>query len=456
MSNRSGLQVDLLGTVEVLHEYLTSALCDGVWEDVREGERRRELCLSTLAEFWTAVILRAPESLTQALAEANGALAGGAGSSYPRLDVTSQGFFARCKTLRPEFFERLFEAFRARLEDTEPPCFAVRYHDLARRFGGRVWMLDGSSLDQVARRLKVLWNDRRVPIPGMVVAFYDLCRGRLARLRHTRELQPQEGPCARALMAEVPAGTLVVGDRLYGQPIFLASASANGVSMLVRRSRKVNFVPEKRLSHRRVGGAQIEEWIGTFGTHPDTKAQHVRLIRSRQGRRCFELVTNVLASEQLGAEEALDLYRKRWQVERLFFELKEVLNLHRFYAGNLNAVAMQIYAAAIVHLAFKAAQARIARSAGIEPETLSAQKLFPRVAAASTSLATAELTFTAIQRANPGVRLKKPDWRDMPFARVKLADVLVEKRGPGGRKNRIKPDGRRLRRLPPDRRKGHA
>ena len=49
MSNRSGLQVDLLGTVEVLHEYLTSALCDGVWEDVREGERRRELCLSTLA-----------------------------------------------------------------------------------------------------------------------------------------------------------------------------------------------------------------------------------------------------------------------------------------------------------------------------------------------------------------------------------------------------------------------
>ena len=451
-----GQQVDLLGTVDVLHEHLTAALCDGVWADVREKERRRELGLTALAEFWTAVILRAPDSLTQALAEANGALAGGAGSSYPRLDVTSQGFFARCKALRPEFFERLFEAFRARLEDAEPRCFATRHQDLARRFGGRVWMLDGSSLDQVARRLKVLWSDRRVPVPGMVVAFYDLCLGRLARLHHTRELQPQEGPCARALMGEVPAGTLVVGDRLYGQPIFLAAASEHGISMLVRRSRKVNFVPEKRLSSRRVGGALIEEWAGTFGTAPGTKAQQVRLIRCRKGRRCFELVTNVLDPELLGADEALDLYRKRWQVERLFFELKEVLNLHRFYAGNLNAVAMQIYAAAIVHLAFKAAQARIARSAGIEPESLSTQKLFPRVAAASTSLATAELTFTAVERANPDVRLKKPDWRDMPFARVKLSDVLIEKRGPGGRKRRIKPDGRKLRRLPPGEHRGHA
>lgn len=441
-------RVDLLGVVQVLHEHLTEAVCEGVWQEVRGAERRRGLGLTTLAEFWTAVILRAPDSLTQALAEAAGAAAGGPGASYPPVKVTSQAFFARCQGLKPEFFERLFETFRARLEAAEPARFAVQHQALAERFGGRVWVLDGSSLDGVARRLKVLWNDRRVPIPGTVIALYDLCRGRLARLHHTRELQPQEGPCARDLLSQVPAGTLVVGDRLYGQPVFLQAAAEHGVSLLVRRNRNVTFVPERRLSSRMVGKARVEEWTGTYGTGQVTASQQVRWIRWKQGRRSFELVTNVLDPEKLSAEEALELYRERWQVERLFFELKEVLNLHRFYASNINAVAMQVYAAAIVHLALRVAQARIAHSVGVEPEALSTQKLFTRVAAASSSLVIAEITFEGVKQANPGVRLKKPDWRRMPFAWVRLSDVLVEPRGPGGRKTRIKPDGRDLRRLP--------
>ncbi len=38
-------------------------------------------------------------------------------------------------------------------------------------------------------------------------------------------------------------------------------------------------------------------------------------------------------------------------MERLFFDLKEVLNLHRFYTSSPNGVAMQVYAAALVHTA---------------------------------------------------------------------------------------------------------
>ena len=55
---------------------------------------------------------------------------------------------------------------------------------------------------------------------------------------------------------------------------------------------------------------------------------------------------NVLAPERLSAAEAIALYTARWRVERMYFDLKEVL-INRIYAANPNAVAMQVYAAAL-------------------------------------------------------------------------------------------------------------
>jgi hypothetical protein len=437
-------RVDLLGAVEILHQYLTESLCDEVWEEIRGTERRRELVLSTLAEFWTAVVMRAPQSLTLALEEA----AGSGGAAYPEIGVSKQAFFARCQNLRPEFFERLFEAFQARIEEGEPGSFASAHHEVASRFGGRIWAVDGSSLDKVARRLKVLRKDPRVPIPGTLIAFYDICGGSLARLHHTRELQPQEGKCVKRMLDQVPEGTLLIGDRLYGQPTYLGAISAQGSFALCRRHGGTSFEPERCLSKRKEGTTRIEDWVGSYGLSRKTERQQVRLIRIRKGKKVFELITNVLDPKKLSASEAQDLYRERWKIERLFYDLKVVLNLDRFYAGNINAVSMQVYSAAIVHLALRAAQARIAEEIGVEPEEISTHRLFLKVAAASSSLVIAELTFEAVVRANPGVDLNKPEWRNLPFASAKRSELLIRKRGPGGRKKRIKPDGRSLRRLP--------
>jgi len=450
----SEARVDLLGTIEVLHRYLTKDCAEAVFDEARTVERRRQLTLTTLAEFWTAVILRAPDSLSQALAEANGTVERGSGAAYPRIETTRQAFFSRCRDLDGSFFERLFQAFQAAVDAAEPPAFARDVAGIAQRFGGRIWAVDASALDKVARRLRVLRNDRRVPLPGMLIAFYDICAGRIARLKHHRELQPQEGPCAREMLPQVPAGTLLVGDRLYGRLVMLEAVSERDAFYVVGRHQQVNFAAERELASHREGGVHIQDWIGTYGTGNGVPAQSVRLIRKRQGRRSLELVTNVLDPEQLSAQEALALYRQRWKVERLFYELKEVLNLHRFYGANLNAISMQVYAAAIVHTAMRVAQARIAKSVGLEPEALSTQKLFVRVAAASASLAVAEVTFVAVQQANPKVILVRPDWRTLPFAWVWLKDILVELRGTGGRQRRIKPDGRSLRTLPKPRRKG--
>jgi hypothetical protein len=114
-----------------------------------------------------------------------------------------------------------------------------------------------------------------------------------------------------------------------------------------------------------------------------------------------------------------------------------VLNLHQFYAANPNAVAQQVYAAALVYTAMRIAQGRIARAQGLAPEELSPAKLFPRLAVASADLAVAELTYEACCQANPGRRLRRPDLRRYGIGLVKLASLLVEKRKGKRRRRRF-------------------
>jgi hypothetical protein len=448
MASRASSKVDLLSVVEVLHEHLTPGLCAGVFDDVRDTERRRLWTLERLAGFWTQVVLRAPASLTHALAEATGG-----GSSYPQVESTSQAFFAHCQGMRPDFFATLFEEFRRAVASGEPARFATAHRAMADRFAG-VWVADGSKLDAVARRLKVLWDDRRVPLPGSLLAFYDLRHGVLARLAYNPDAQPSELHDAIAGLDDVPEGTLFVGDRLYGVPKFFAALSARGLFAVARRHGAVKLTKLKLLGKGRRDGGAYEDWEVTAGTGQHGTPQTLRWIRWQKGRTVRDVVTNVLDPRRLEPAEALALYRERWKVERLFFDLKEVLNLNRFYAANRNAVAMQVYACAIVHTALRVAQGRIATQARIEPETLSVPKLFPKVAAASACLATAEIVFKATVDANPGITLVKPDWGDLPFASTRLGEILIEKRGPLRRKRRFCEARRIVRSLPRSPRKG--
>ncbi len=204
---------------------------------------------------------------------------------------------------------------------------------------------------------------------------------------------------------------------------------------------------ERSLSSREVDGGVVEDQLGTLGTGRRVPGQAVRCITlKRPGEPAIALLTNVLDPATLTAEEALDLYRRRWRVERLFYDLKEVLNLHCFYAANTNAT-MQIYAAAIVHVALRTAQGRVAAQARRPPEALSTAKLFPKVGP-SICLVQSEATFLAICRANPGT-LRKLDWYDMAFAYADLEDVPVEPRKPGGNKTGLRAPRRARRPLPP-------
>jgi len=424
-------EVGLLGTVEVLCEHLTAGVCKSVFEAQRISERRRDWTLEKLAEFWTAVILRAPESLKQALEEGRK----GEGP-FPQVGSSDQAFFARCQGMRPEFFQGLFEAFTRRVLEREPPSFLEDLREVGSRFAG-VLAVDGSGLDAVAHRLKVLWDERAVALPGSITAFYDLFQGIPRILRFHEEAHKGELLRVEEALSELPPESLCIGDRAFGVPRFFESLEKCGLFGLARHSKTVKIRTLKVLSRKERVDTVLEDTLVEAGSGTNGVArQRLRCIYFRSGKKVLRLLTNVLDPKRLSAEEALVLYRRRWKVERMFFHLKEVLNLHRFYAANANAVAMQVYAAAIVYVAMRTAQARIARAVRIPPESISPAKLFPRVAAASSTLTWMKIGFRRTQEWNRHVKLREPQWSKLPEHRVPLASILVEPRKGKRRKRR--------------------
>jgi len=427
-------RVDLLGTVQVLHEHLTASVCQTVFEQTRTNERARKWTLAALAEFWTAVIMRAPPSLTHALEEA----AASPGAGWPSVQASPEAFFERCQSLHWRFFAKLYAAFVDHVLPDARLCYAQPLQSLRQHFPD-IWVVDGSRLDAVAHRLTLLRDVRACVLPGCLTAFSALYRGITRHLAFDAAAAAGELPRTIAALEHVPRGTLLVGDRLYGVGKFFAALRPHGLAGLCRRNGRQSWRWIGDLSTTSVaGGTAYATLVEIKGTQ-DLPTQRLRWVRWRKGRDVRALLTNVLEPRELSVTDALCVYPWRWKVERLFFARKEVVNLHRFYTSSPNGVAMQVYAAALVHTAFRVAQGRVAETLGMAPEEISPAKFFPRLAAASIGLMWSELACITIQQANPRVHLRKPAWQDCGFAWTTLERIQVEPRTGRRRKRRFCP-----------------
>src|SRR5262245_43790080 len=444
-------RVDLLGPIRIIHKHLTKALCEEVFDERRIGERRRVWTLHVMARFWLAVILRAPRSLRQALDEARCGTGG-----YPLVESAPEAFFERAQGMRWELFAGLLDAFTTSVLADHAAAFE---HDMRRALPvfPEVWIVDGSRLDAVAHRLKVLWDERTVVLPGSLLVLYDLYRGVPRRVRFAEDACAAEVPALQSELDRIPAGTLLLCDRAYCSHRLFGDLTQRGIWALARCTRAIRIQTQSQLSQADHDAGVLRDTLVVAGTRQrESERQHLRLIEWRRAGQTIALLTNVLDPAKLPAAAAIALYRRRWKVERMFYDLKEVLDLHRFYAANVNAIGMQVHAAAIVYLALRVAQARIASSAQLRPEQLSTKKLFPRVADASNAFVNAQCGFIATRKANPRVRLVEPDWDDEPFASVPLDSVLLEPRNSHRRRRRSCPAQRRyasLHRFAPRRRR---
>jgi hypothetical protein len=408
-------------------------MCGAAFHKVRTTERQREWSLFHLVRFWIAVVLKAPPSLTMALEECRQGRQG----LLPNVCASAPAFFQRCRDLKPEFFVEVFARFIKSILPEAPCAYTAELSSLRERFS-EVWVIDASKLAKVAHRLRILRNIKEAVLPGCLTVCYDLFRGIAREIAYSTDAAESEHRRAEGVIPNIPKGALIIGDALHATIRLFRKLASSGSHGLFRRNRVLKVKKLGPTPGRRKGKGRPKDDLVELGCGVNQPKLTVRRIKLGG----FELFTDVLDPKKLTAEEALALYRCRWQVERMFFDLKEVLNLNQLYTTAPRSVAMQVFATAIVHTAMRVAQAKLARKVGIEPEMISPKKLFPQLAAASIQRTEAALYSWGVRKSNPGVALKEPYWNIMlPSSRIRLGSILVEPRT--GRRRKRKFDPRR-------------
>ena len=93
----------------------------------------------------------------------------------------------------------------------------------------------------------------------------------------------------------------------------------------------------------------------------ETLTHHARIITYADTRKykLFSLLTNDMESDP---NEIIEIYRKRWEIELLFKQIKQNFPLKYFYGESANAIKIQIWVTLIANILLMVIQKRIKRS----------------------------------------------------------------------------------------------
>jgi len=429
------LHVNLVDTIKLLLEHLTPALCKAVFKKHRNNERERKWTLYAVATFWAAMIIRNPRGGMDA-GWAQMRKGRGRDKLWPHVQASSRAFRKRLEALRPHLFQSVYEAFTASILPKAPPAYASWMKDLMKCFP-EIHIVDGSRLDAVCRGLGILRNVRARVLGGCMTVFYDLFRGISRQVLFFPDAAEAELPRALSALDWIAKGALIMGDRLYASVQYFHLLTGLGLWGLFRKNGRLKIKRVEVIASYRGSRTFWEDVLVEVGCGVGQPKVMLRLIRYRDRGHRLDLLTNVLDPKMLSVQQMVGLYGLRWSIERMFLDLKETLELSDLHSAHPNLIAQQVYGAFLVHTAFRVAQARIARRAGVLPEQLSPAKLFPKLAQAAHDYCVAAYTGIRIRELNPGVELRLPNFRTMPFAEVQLGAILVRKRNPHRRRRRF-------------------
>lgn len=184
--------------------------------------------------------------------------------------------------------------------------------------------------------------------------------------------QESEASLSRRLLAQLPGGCLLLGDRLHGYGAFLAPVldrCREVVShFLIRVQQRVAARSVKKLKD----GSRLVDVAVRDRRHPHRILRHIRLreIKVQLQRRGFRtqtlrLWTSLLDWRKAPAMELAQLYTRRWEHELYFRQLKSDLRRgERLQSQTLETAAQEIAAWIISSALLARERARAAKGVG--------------------------------------------------------------------------------------------
>ena len=250
------------------------------------------------------------------------------------------------KERKADFIEKLFWSVLGHLQ-TASPSFASgrKGKGLLRRFKVKVHAVDSTVIQLVANCMDWAKHRRRKAAAKMHLRL-DL-HSFLPSFAVVDTAGLHDNKRAREVCASIAEGEVVVFDKAYVDFLHLSDLDARGVWWVTRAKDNMKWRAVKNLTkgHENIIKDQI---VVLQGMHKGMRLRRIQAWVEVDGAwRAMVFITNNLA---WSPRSICDLYRRRWDIEVFFKQVKQSLKLSGFLGHTANAVRWQVYAALLVYV----------------------------------------------------------------------------------------------------------
>ena len=167
--------------------------------------------------------------------------------------------------------------------------------------------------------------------------------------------------------ANYNSGDIIAMDRAYIDYSKLEELTGRGVMYVTKMKKNLVYEELSDKMYMSPGGlVEYRDQVVEFKKHIKEgkdirhKARIVTYVDlARKEPKVISLLTNDM---DMDMEDVIAIYRKRWEIELLFKQMKQNFPLRYFYGENANAIKIQIWVTLIANLLLMVIQKRIKRS----------------------------------------------------------------------------------------------
>ena len=370
-------------TLHMLDFVADPAFLAGLWDQHRGRAYERQISFGDLVHLLAEALVVHGQSAHRTFqrARADGALSASVKAAYDKIARLPVGLSAA-----------LLTAGTARLNDLLPASVAEPVP--ASLAGFTSLAFDGKKIKYVARRLQPLRRVRGQVIGGKIVVAENVRTGLAVAMEADPDGEASDLALLPGLLARtrpvVPGPRLWVGDRLFCDLIHLALLAADGDHFVARYCSKVKFHPDAKRPAQtgvnRRGQSYTEEW-GRLGGPSDERRRYVRRITvHRPDDEDVSVVTDLIDGAVYPAADILELYLRRWGIERLFQKVTEVFHLRALVSARENGTVFQAAVCLLLYTLTVVARAYVAAGAQRPTADVSLEKLFADICRQLTGL----------------------------------------------------------------------
>ena len=250
------------------------------------------------------------------------------------------------KVRSANFIEQLFWSVLGNLQHIQPGfANGRRGKGLLRRFKVRIHAVDSTVMELVANCMDWARHRRRKAAAKMHLRL-DL-HSFLPSFAIVDTAGQHDNRRARELCATLLAGEIVLFDKAYVDFIHLCELAARGVQWVTRAKDNMRFRVRKNLTKGKPNIIK-DQLVVLTGKHKGVEVRRVEAWVEIDGQwRRMVFITNNL---EWSPRTVCDLYRRRWDIEVFFKQVKQTLKLSNFLGHSANAVRWQVYSALLVYV----------------------------------------------------------------------------------------------------------